>query len=286
MSPEEREVAYSPSSCIGGDYTPFIAAYRDRSAEARACVAGWCEYRYGPAPSERLDFFPAAGDGGPAPLIVFIHGGYWQELSKDDSSFSAPAWVDRGVAFAALGYTLAPEASLVEIVAECRRAVLWLYENAGDLGVDKRRVVVAGSSAGAHLAAMVAVPGWQEGTGLPDDPVAATVLMSGIFNLEPLLGTAIAEPLCLTDQDVAELSPTRLQLGDFPPSVVCWGEVETDEFKSQSRDFAARLDEAGTPCTSFEVSGRNHFDVVFELADPGSLTGMEVTSLLKLPKEA
>ena len=286
MSPEEREVAYSPSSCIGGDYTPFIAAYRDRSAEARACVAGWCEYRYGPAPSERLDFFPAAGDGGPAPLIVFIHGGYWQELSKDDSSFSAPAWVDRGVAFAALGYTLAPEASLVEIVAECRRAVLWLYENAGDLGVDKRRIVVAGSSAGAHLAAMVAAPGWQRNAGRSGDLMAGAVLISGVFDLEPLLGTSIAEPLCLTGTDVTALSPAGLSLEGFPPSVICWGEVETDEFKVQSRIFAELLAATGTEVSSFEVAGRNHFDVVFELADTGSVVGLEVASFLGQPEEA
>ena len=286
MSPEEREEAYSPSSCIGGDYTPFVTAYRDRSAAVRSSTSGWREFSYGPTASQCLDLFMPVDADAPVPLLVFIHGGYWQELSKDDSSFAAPAWVDRGVAFAALDYTLAPEASLAEIVAECRRAAGWLYENAGDLGVDKRRIVVAGSSAGAHLAAMVAAPGWQRNAGRPGDLVAGAVLISGVFDLEPLLGTSIAEPLCLTDQDVAELSPTRLQLGDFPPSIVCWGEVETDEFKSQSRDFAARLDEAGTPCTSFEVSGRNHFDVVFELADPGSLTGMEVTSLLKLPKEA
>lgn len=286
MSPEEREEAYSPSSCIGGDYSQFVAAYRDRSAEARACVAGWCEYRYGPAPSERLDFFPTAGDGGPVPLLVFIHGGYWQELSKEDSSFPASAWVDRGMAFAAIDYTLAPEVSLAEIVAECRRAVLWLYENAGDLGVDPRRIVVAGSSAGAHLAAMVAVPGWQQGVGIPGNLVAATVLMSGIFDLEPLVGTLIAEPLCLTDLDVTGLSPARLPLDGFPPSVICWGEVETDEFKAQSGMFDGLLAAAGTEVSSFEVPDRNHFDVVFELADTGSRTGRALASILGQPEEA
>ena len=285
MDTAEREVAYSPSSCIGGDYSPFITTYRDRSTQARADIIGWREYPYGPAPAQCLDFFPATGDSGPAPLLVFIHGGYWQELSKGDASFPAPAWVDRGVAFAALGYTLAPEASLGEIVAECRRAVSWLYENADDLGVDERRIVVAGSSAGAHLAAMVAMPGWQRGAGLSGVPVAVTVLVSGVFDLEPLVGTSIAEPLRLTGQDVSDLSPGRLPLGGFPHSIVCWGEVETNEFKEQSREFAARLDEVGTPCTSFEVAGRNHFDVVFELADTSSLIGREVASVLGQLKE-
>ncbi len=286
MSPEEREEAYSPSSCIGGDYTPFVTAYRDRSAAVRSSTSGWREFSYGPTASQCLDLFMPVDADAPVPLLVFIHGGYWQELSKDDSSFAALAWVDRGVAFAALDYTLAPEASLAEIVAECRRAVGWLYENAGDLGVDKRRIVVAGSSAGAHLAAMVAAPGWQRNAGRPGDLVAGAVLISGIFDLEPLLGTSIAEPLCLTGSDVTALSPARLSLEGFPPSVICWGEVETDEFKVQSRIFAELLAATGTEVSSFEVAGRNHFDVVFELADTGSVVGLEVASFLGQPEEA
>jgi len=286
MSPEEREEAYSPSSSIGGDYSQFIAAYRDSSAEVRSSLSGWTEFSYGPTSSQCLDLFMPVDADGPVPLVVFIHGGYWQELSKDDSSFPAPAWVDRGVAFAALDYTLAPEASLAEIVAECRRAVGWIYENAGDLGIDPRRIVVAGSSAGAHLAAMVAVPGWQQGVGIPGNLVAATVLMSGIFDLEPLVGTLIAEPLCLTDLDVTGLSPARLPLDGFPPSVICWGEVETDEFKAQSGMFDGLLAAAGTEVSSFEVPDRNHFDVVFELADTGSRTGRALASILGQLEEA
>jgi|TARA_Y100000310_G_scaffold273168_1_gene288527 arylformamidase len=271
MTPAEREVAYSPSSCIGGDYSTHLAEYRDRSAVARATVDRWQEYAYGPARSNHLDLFLPAGTGEPPPLLVFIHGGYWQELSKEDSAFAAPAWVDRGVAFAAIGYTLAPKATLYEIVAECRKAVGWLHEHADEVGIDRRRIVVAGSSAGAHLAALVA---------LSESPASATVLISGVFDLRPLVGTSIVEALDLTTADANALSPALASIHGFPPSLVCWGEVETDEFKEQGRRFAEFLNAAGTTCTSFEVGARNHFDVVLDLADPSSKIGRAVASFL------
>jgi arylformamidase len=273
MTLAEREEAYSPSSCIGGDYAPYVVAYRDRSAEARARIDRWQEHAYGEAPRQRLDLFmPPDSDGAePPPLLAFIHGGYWQELSKADSSFAAPAWVDRGVAFAAVDHTLAPAASLHEIVAECRQAVRWLHGHADELGIDPYRIVVSGNSAGAHLAAMVAGA---------DDLVSATVLISGIFDLSPLVGTSIAEPLGLSVADAEALSPALLPVDGFPRSIVCWGEVETEAFKEQSRRFAALLQASGTSCTSFEVEARNHFDVVLDLADPASAIGNGVASLL------
>ncbi|MBC8363796.1 MAG: alpha/beta hydrolase [Actinobacteria bacterium] len=271
MITAEREVAYSPSSCIGGDYRPFMDEYRDRSAEARATVDSWQEHSYGPAPRQLLDLFLPVGTDEPPPLLVFIHGGYWQELSKEDSAFAAPAWVDRGVAFAALGYTLAPEALLAEIVDECRQAVRWLHDHAEEVGIDPARMVVAGSSAGAHLAAMVA---------LTDDLASAAVLISGVFDLRPLVGTSIVEALDLTTADAHALSPALAAVAGFPPSLVCWGEIETDEFKEQSRRFAGSLKAAGSTCTAFEVRARNHFDVVLDLADPDSAIGRGVTSLL------
>ena len=117
MGLEEREEAYSPSSCIGGDYRPFVARYRTMSADARSRIQTWSEHAYGPAPSHRLDMFkPPDATGHAIPVLVFFHGGYWQELSKDESSFAAPALVDAGAALAAVDYTLAPDASIPEIV--------------------------------------------------------------------------------------------------------------------------------------------------------------------------
>ena len=127
-----REREYSPSSCIGGEYGPFIAAYRQRSDEARRATAAmggrWSRRAYGAAPSQRLELCmpPNTAPATRVPLLLFVHGGYWQELSAADSLFAAPACIRRGSAFAALDYTLAPAATLEGIVAECRQALAWL----------------------------------------------------------------------------------------------------------------------------------------------------------------
>jgi arylformamidase len=274
-----REREYTPSSCIGGNYQPFVQAYADRSHAARQQLPVQRNLQYGNEVTQRLDLFvPPTAPGRaatPPALLVFIHGGYWQELCKDDSSFPATDCVTQGIAYAAIDYTLAPRASVAQIVAECRGALHWLHANAPALGFDARRIVVAGSSAGAHLAAMTALPG--KGAA----PVRGAVLVSGIFELEPLIGTSINGALGLTPPSARELSPALHDVTGFPPSIVCWGEVETSEFKRQSRDFAARLDAADTACQVFEVPQRNHFDIILDLADPQTLLGRAVTELIR-----
>jgi arylformamidase len=277
LSIEEREREYSPSSCIGGNYQPLIQAYAQQSRAARSATPGRLGLAYGRGASQRLDLFvPAPALGAAPPLLVFIHGGYWQELSKEDSAFPANHCVQQGWAFAALDYTLAPHATVAQMVAECRDALAWLHGNAANLGIDARRIVVAGSSAGAHLAAMAALPQPRVAG------VKACVLVSGIYALEPLVGTSINAALGLTRESARQVSPALLSLQGFPPSVVCWGEVETAEFKRQSRDFAAQLERAGTACETFEVPQRNHFDVILDLADPATRLGRAVAAAVRL----
>jgi len=127
---------------------------------------------------------------------------------------------------------------------------------------------------------MVALPGWQQAAGLPADLVRAAVLVSGIYDLAPLVGTSIDIPLSLADSEVESMSPARAALDGFPRSLVCWGEVETTEFKAQSREFANGLTQAGTTCTVLEVPARNHFDVVLDLADPTTDITRRVLSVL------
>jgi arylformamidase len=256
-----REREYSPSSAIGGNYAPFIAEYVARSAAAHASVPATRDLRYGPGARATLDFFPAPPGAGRAGLLVYFHGGYWQELSTAASAFLAPAWHTAGYAHAVVGYTLAPAARLPEIVAECRAALTWLRAHADALGFDPTNVVVAGSSAGAYLAAACASQ--SAGT------IRGIVPVSGIFDVAPLIGTSINDALGLDASTAAALDLLAADRA-FCPAVVAWGEIETSEFKRQSRAFATQLVEAGTACTTLEVPGRNHFDVVLELGDPAT----------------
>jgi len=284
LSLEEREREYSPSSCIGGDYMPFLEAYADRSAAALQGRAVLRDLPYGDRPTQRLDLFVPPRRAGAAlpPLLVFIHGGYWQELSKDDSLFGAPGAVDEGFAYAAIDYTLAPKATIGAIAIECRNALRWLHTRGAELGFDPTRIMVAGSSAGAHLAAMCCVRSWTEDHDLPAGLPAASVLVSGVYELEPLIGTSIDGALSLTPRDVANWSPMRLPQAAFPQTVICWGEIETDEFERQSRAFADSIAAAGAPRPElFEVPARNHFDVILDLCRRGTLLGDATLRLLE-----
>ena len=276
----DREREYSPSSCLpDGDYGPFIERYRQASRDAWAELLGTPDartatVRYGAAAEHTIDLAVPTTTAVAPPLLVFIHGGYWQELSKVDSRFAAADSVAQGWAFAAVDYTLAPAADLATIVGECRRAVSALHAEAPTHGFDPSRVYVAGSSAGAHLAAMVAVEAGQAVT-------AGAVLVSGIFDLEPLVGTTINDALGLDAATAVANSPIHVEPVGFPPTVVAYGEHETDEFKAQSHDFAGWLDRAGAAVTLFEVPDRNHFDVILDLARPATRLGGAVATLIE-----
>lgn len=274
----ERERQYSPSSCVPA-LASYLELYAARSREAERLCRCKKDLRWGQRPEETFDYFPAAIPD--APLLVFFHGGYWQELSKNESLFAAPNCVANGIAFAAIDYALAPKARLETIVDQCRRAIASLHGQAKTLGFDARRIYVAGSSAGAHLAAMLLPEGWQADFGLPAGVVAGAVLLSGVYDLEPLVGTYIDAALHLTAADVASLSPARLKPGRPVKTIVAWAENETAEFQRQSRSFACKLQTGGFPVSMLEVAGTNHFDIVFELADPHTQLGRATIELLR-----
>jgi arylformamidase len=273
----QREREYSPSSCAISSAS-ILAEYSAQSREAERTFLCRKNLSWGDGPDETFDFFP--GTSSHAPLIVFIHGGYWQELSKEESLFAAPGCVSNGIAYAAIDYTLAPRANIAMIVEQCRRAVASLHRQAAILGFDRHQLYVAGSSAGAHLAAMLLVRGWHQTHGIPEDAIAGAILLSGVYDLAPLVGTYIDGPLQITAADVSALSPVRLPHGRPVPVIVAWGEFETGEFKRQSRDYAEKLPTCGFPVSTFEVAGTNHFDVVFGLTEPTNTLGRATLGLV------
>ena len=276
----ERE--YSPSSCIGGNYQPYIDAYRRDSqraiATSKARKAQWLQLSYGNHASQSLSVCLPAEQKKPCPILVFIHGGYWQELSAADSLFAADACLTQGLAFAAIDYTLAPKASIDAIVSECAAALAALRSNATELCVDTAAIVIAGSSAGAHLAAMLGTQDTHSSNRIWP-PLRGLALASGIFFLEPLLGTSINAALGMSKEQADRNSPALGDLSDFPPSVIFWGQNETESFKLQSQHFAQLLAKAGRACTSFEVAERNHFDVISDCANVQSFAFKSILRL-------
>lgn len=275
----ERE--YSPSSCVPSS-VPFLTAYRERSRQAAEHLSCRRNLHWGDGEDETFDLFPVtnAEAGGDAPLLIFIHGGYWQELSKNDSLFLAPSCVAQGIAYAAIEYTLAPRASVAAITDQCRRAIVSIQKQAQALGFDPRRVFVAGSSAGAHLAAMMLVESSEASERFPRAVIAGAILLSGIYDLAPLVPTYINEALRLTEEEASKLSPQCLRTGTPVPVIVAWGENETPEFKRQSGSFATKLKDAGFDVKSVQAAGANHFDVAFEIADSATVLGQATLNLI------
>jgi arylformamidase len=198
--------------------------------------------------------------------VVYIHGGYWQKLSKDDSCVMAPGALEQGINLAVIDYTLAPEATINHMIAQCCRAIAWLIAQSQKLGFDCSKVIIAGSSAGGHLCASVLQAAQQSLHGLSPQAISGAVLLSGVYDLRPLVNTYINEPLNLTNQSATELSPGLYSNQGLPPCILAYGSNETQEFKRQSEEYHQQLLSDGVKSQCFEVAGRNHFDIVFDLA--------------------
>ena len=217
---------------------------------------------YGHDERQRLDLFSPEGEG-PWPLLVFIHGGYWQLGSKDAWSFLAPGWMQKGVAVATLGYRLVPAVTLEDVAGDVRAALDYLAENAEALKLDVSRVLVSGVSAGAHLAAMAVTE--EDSAASQLSPVAA-LLLSGVYDPRPLAGTTPGAALKdLKSFNLSCISP----LGRPPPSDCCcliaWGADETAVFHNQSRALAAHWANWGVSATAMSLQDTNHYTVVDNL---------------------
>ena len=255
----ERE--YSPSSMVGGDISGYLAAYAERSAKARRDFPCREDVRYGGSQAEVLDFFPAPVRD--APLFVFVHGGYWQELSQKESAPMAAQLLAAGFAFATLNYVLAPQGTVELMVAQVARALSFLQKNAPDLGFDRRRITLCGHSAGAHLAAMqitLAHPPFDR------EGLEHLVLLSGIYDLDPIPLTSINDPLGLDARRAPAVSPMFLAPTAHPRVTVAVAERDTGEFRRQSKDFALHLGRHGLDASYLLVSGRDHFDIILDLS--------------------
>ena len=258
-SKEELARAYSPTAMVGGDITPYLTAYKDLSAARRADMAVRENLRYGPAAEHVLDFFPASSDN--APLHVFIHGGYWQALSQKEASHMAAGVIAHGHAFATLNYTIAPTGRLGQMVEECRDALIWQARQSKDLGIDPSRIILSGHSAGGHLAAMV-LSAHGEALRQAGITVTQAILISGVFDLEPIAQTPVNDALQLTSEEIANLSPMTLLPKAAQSVRVTVAERDTDEFIRQSRAYAERLRKADQTVSFDLQKGLHHFDII------------------------
>jgi arylformamidase len=223
------------------EHLDYFARYEASSAAFRTRARARLDLAYGDSPRQIVDLFlPEARR---PPLLVFIHGGYWQRFDPKAFSFVAERLVEAGAAVALIGYDLAPAVDMDKIVAEIRQGLAWLYRHAEAQGFDPERMFVAGHSAGGHLSAMALATDWAEAR-LPADLIKGVCAISGVFDLEPIRRCYLNEVLQLTPEQVRRNSPLGLAPRARCPVTVTLGGRETDAFHEQSRAYARMLKQA------------------------------------------
>lgn len=249
----ERE--YNNRARVPGHPAIIAGWARDAAAFRAAAPAGSrLAIPYGPGERLRFDLFgPAEGQ----PVAMFIHGGYWQALDGSFVSHCAAGLAAHGVSVAVPTHDLAPDVTLAEIVEQMRAAALALHRLTG------RRILAMGHSAGGHLAAMLAATDWRAiDAHLPQHLVGAILPVSGLFELEPLLGTSVVAAMGLDQATAHAFSPRFMPSPGVAVHAVVGG-AESGEYLRQTRDFAAAWGGG-----SEALPGADHFTVLAPFAGP------------------
>jgi arylformamidase len=269
-SDPEVDKAYSPSRALApGVFQAHMDLYRDRSLEVYRTLPHERDLCYDAASGQCLDIVPAPRPG-LKPAFVFIHGGYWRMLSKNESVYLAPTLTARGITLVAPDYTLAPAATLEEIVRQMRAAIAWLHRHGAEHGIDPERIFVGGHSAGGQLTGALVANGWRAAFGLPEDVIKGAMPVSGVFDLEPITRSFVNEWMGLDATRATALSPIHHLPTQPCKMVVAWGGDETSGFHDQSHAWLAAWRGAGFAAAEMMLPGRHHFDIVLDWCDADS----------------
>jgi arylformamidase len=280
MAALDLETEYSPRITVP-DHAQIFARWARAAEDYRADMLksgkaelGLC---YGDTPRQFIDLFlPAAGEA--APLVMFIHGGYWRAMDPSFHSHMARGLNERGFTVAVVGYDLCPIVTIADMIEQIRRACVFLWQRFG------RRLLVSGHSAGGHLTAAMVATDWQRlWPKVPGDLVPAGYAISGVFDLAPLVNTSMNQDFRLDAEEARRISP---KFWPVPPgraldAVV--GDLESSEFKRQSRSMADAWREAKAETRCAESPG-NHFTVIDALADPQNAMVARLAELAKTVK--
>jgi arylformamidase len=263
MSQEERDLGLNNGVAVKGS-VEMVGRWEKRSGEMRRRYGDHIDLRYGPRERNRIDFLKAREN---APTLLFIHGGYWQARAKEVFSIFAEGPMAHGINVALIGYTLAPDATLDEIVAEIHAGIDFLGRELPALGGDASAIVVSGWSAGGHLTAMA----------LSHAKVKAGMAISGIYDLEPIRHSYLNVKLGLDEAVSRRNSPMMQAGGPIKPLSLVVGSAELPLLRKQTADFAGHRAKFGLPVTYEEIPGANHFTILEELLSPAG----RITTLIR-----
>ena len=263
MDQAQLDAGLNNGTAVAGS-ADITAGWVKRSEEMKAKYPEHLDLSYGSGARHKIDFLKVVEGG---PTLLLIHGGYWQMRSKDFFTCFAAGPMAHGINVAVIGYTLAPDATLEEIVAELHAGVDMLVNKASTLGIDANRIVVSGWSAGGHLTA----------TTLAHPAVKGGVAISGIYDLEPIRHSYLNEKLKLDEAMAVRTSPLMQDGGPAAPLSLVVGGGELPLLRQQTADMAAFRAAHGLPVSYEEIPGADHFTIMAELESP---TG-RITTLIR-----
>jgi arylformamidase len=261
------------------DFDALIEKWSKWSEDFRANVDSSLNCQYSSGEKDKLDIFRCGKPN--APLFIFIHGGYWQRGDKSVYSFVAESFVSSGIDVALIGYQLCPGSSMTNIVDKIREAIVWIWNNASDYSISRHRINVSGHSAGGHITGMVLATDWSTiSNNLPKDIVKTGIPISGLYQLDPIRETTIADALGLNDEESLALSPHFYQPQTEAPILVTLGGGETPEFHWQTNKFLKRWKNFKAPLDYFAEPDVDHFGVVERLANSESQIFIKVKNFI------
>jgi arylformamidase len=270
---------------------PLIVARRIAASERTRAILGPPQrVAYGPSEYEGLDIFRATpspasggGKGGGAPINVFVHGGAWRRNKAADYALQAEPLVHAGAHAVIIDFINVEQAGgdLFPMYEQVRRALAWIWRNAESFGGDRERFYISAHSSGSHLAACFLTDGWRE-EDLPKNFCKGALLLSGMYELEPVRRSKRSSYVKFTDAMVEKLSSQRRLDGLHTPLVLAYGTCETPEFQRQTQDFFAAVAAAGKSAELIVGEAYNHFELLETLANPYGLTGRAMLRQMKL----
>jgi arylformamidase len=277
-SAEELDRQYDARGSVASFETEY-ARYVAASETVRREIPRIADLCFDEKSGETLDFYSA---GRKSPVFLWIHGGYWRALSKEDNAFVVSGLVPHGISVAVMNYTLAPAVGIGEIVRQVRRAASWLHRYGDTLGVDSRRVHVGGSSAGGHLTGTLLSGGWHDDFDFPKDGIGTALALSGLFDLHPLRHTRVDGWMRFDSSSLAANSPLlTIPRRGRSHLLAAVGGLETDEFRRQTRDYLARWRTAGNRGEEIAMPDHNHFDIALSLGEPEGVLARAVVASIR-----
>ncbi|XP_057700030.1 kynurenine formamidase isoform X2 [Corythoichthys intestinalis] len=243
-----------------------VKALKEGTERARNLAQTLLNVPYGEGEGEKLDAYIPTTNSLDVPLVIYFHGGYWQFLSKEESGFMAVPLIEKGVVVVAVGYDIAPRGNMDLMVSQVRRSVVSVVQQYSHIS----GLYLCGHSAGAHLAAMVLSTDWSQYSIIPQ--IKGAFLVSGIYDLLPILSTYVNEPLKMTEEVAIRNSPSKLipQLKLSSSGchiVVAVAENDSPEFRKQSEDYYNTLKATGLNATLEDVLNTDHFSIIEQLVD-------------------